>query len=75
MTGESVVLRLTVKTAPSEQFAVGRKLREELKKAMDQRGIRIPLANQSVIHSETHEERSVVSSSAQKAEEKTDQKG
>ncbi|MGV3015955.1 mechanosensitive ion channel family protein [Rothia sp. 88186D007BW] len=55
VTGESVVLRLTVKTAPSEQFAVGRKLREELKKAMDQRGLRIPLANQSVIHNEVHE--------------------
>lgn len=51
VTGESVVLRLTVKTAPSKQFAVGRKLREELKKAMDARGVRIPLANQSVIRS------------------------
>lgn len=52
VTGESVILRLTVTTAPSEQFAVGRKLRAELKKAMDRRGIRIPLAHQSVIHNE-----------------------
>lgn len=57
VTGESVVLRLTVTTAPAEQFAVGRRLRAELKKAMDRQGIRIPLAHQSVIHSEVHEER------------------
>lgn len=50
VTGEQVILRLTVKTAPSEQFKVGRKLREQLKKAMDERGLRIPLANQSVVY-------------------------
>lgn len=49
VSGESVVLRLTVKTAPSKQFVVGRALRQELKKAMDARGVRIPLANQSLI--------------------------
>ncbi|WP_421083152.1 mechanosensitive ion channel family protein [Rothia nasimurium] len=52
VTGEQVILRLTVKTAPSEQFMVGRKLREQLKKAMDERGLRIPLANQSVVYGE-----------------------
>ncbi|WP_237222628.1 mechanosensitive ion channel family protein [Rothia nasimurium] len=67
VTGESVILRLTVKTAPSEQFAVGRKLREELKKAMDQRGLRIPLANQSVIHNEVHEERPAPSGAKEQA--------
>lgn len=49
ITGESVTLRLLVKTAPAAQFSVGRKLREELKKAMDARGIRMPHTNQSVI--------------------------
>lgn len=48
ITGESVTLRLLVKTAPAAQFSVGRKLREELKKAMDARGIRMPHTNQSV---------------------------
>lgn len=59
VTGESVILRLTVTTAPAEQFAVGRQLRAELKKAMDRQGIRIPLANQSVIHREIHDEQAV----------------
>ncbi|MFW0111078.1 mechanosensitive ion channel family protein [Rothia sp. CCM 9416] len=63
VTGESVILRLTVTTAPSEQFAVGRKLRAELKKAMDKQGIRIPLAQQSVIHSQVHGNGSVASAS------------
>lgn len=53
VTGEQVTLRLTVKTAPSEQFAVGRKLREHLKKAMDERGLHIPLTQQSVIYDAT----------------------
>ena len=52
ITGESVTLRLLVKTAPAAQFSVGRKLREELKKAMDARGIRMPHTNQSVILTE-----------------------
>lgn len=52
ITGESVTLRLLVKTAPAAQFSVGRKLREELKKAMDARGIRMPHPNQSVILTE-----------------------
>ncbi len=55
VTGEQVTLRLTVKTAPSEQFAVGRKLREHLKKAMDERGLRIPPVNQSVVSHEVPE--------------------
>ncbi|MDO4898186.1 MAG: mechanosensitive ion channel, partial [Rothia sp. (in: high G+C Gram-positive bacteria)] len=49
ITGESVTLRLLVKTAPAAQFSVGRKLREELKKAMDAHGVRIPHTNQSVV--------------------------
>lgn len=52
ITGESVTLRLLVKTAPAAQFSVGRKLREELKKAMDARGIRMPHTNQSVVLTE-----------------------
>lgn len=52
VTGESVTLRLLVKTAPAAQFSVGRKLREELKKAMDARGVRIPHTNQSLVLSE-----------------------
>ncbi|MEU7992402.1 hypothetical protein [Rothia amarae] len=49
MTGESLTLRISVKTAPSEQWAVARVLRVALKRALDENGARIPLANQSLV--------------------------
>lgn len=49
LTGESLTLRFTVKTAPSEQWTVARTMRTALKKALDDQGIRVPLANQSVV--------------------------
>lgn len=49
VTGESLTLRISVKTAPSEQWSIARVLRVALKKALDQAGARIPLANQSLV--------------------------
>ena len=49
VTGESLTLRISVKTAPSEQWAVARVLRVALKRALDENGARIPLANQSLV--------------------------
>lgn len=54
VSGESVVVRVSVKTAPSEQWAVARVLRLELKKALDAAGYHIPLANQSLIRAMDH---------------------
>lgn len=50
LTGESITLRLAVKTAPLQQWAVARELRAQLKAALDAHGYRIPLVNQSVVH-------------------------
>lgn len=49
VTGESLTLRISVKTAPSEQWAVARVLRVALKRALDENGARIPLSNQSLV--------------------------
>lgn len=49
VTGESLTIRVSVKTAPSEQWGIARVLRVALKKALDDAGARIPLANQSII--------------------------
>lgn len=51
MSGESLVLRLAVKTAPLQQWDVARALRARIKTEMDRAGHRIPLINQSVIRS------------------------
>ncbi|WP_270239079.1 mechanosensitive ion channel family protein [Rothia kristinae] len=50
MSGESLTLRLAVKTAPLQQWAVARVLRAQIKRALDREGYRMPLANQSIIH-------------------------
>ncbi|MBE7325149.1 mechanosensitive ion channel family protein [Nocardioides sp. Y6] len=42
MTAEGVVVRVTVKTAPMEQWGVARTLRERIKARFDHEGIRIP---------------------------------
>jgi small-conductance mechanosensitive channel len=45
-----VVIRLVVKTTPSEQWRISRALRERLKAAFDAEGIEIPFAQQTVWH-------------------------
>ncbi|MEX3609454.1 mechanosensitive ion channel family protein [Rothia sp. LK2588] len=52
VSGESLTVRVSVKTAPSQQWAVARALRVALKQALDASGARIPLLNQSVIRRE-----------------------
>lgn len=51
VSGEALTLRISVKTAPSEQWAIARALRIALKRALDASGNRIPLVNQSVVRS------------------------
>jgi small-conductance mechanosensitive channel len=45
-----VVIRLVVKTTPSEQYRVSRALRERLKLAFDVEGIEIPFPQQTIWH-------------------------
>jgi small conductance mechanosensitive channel len=45
-----VVIRLVVKTTPSEQYRVSRALRERLKIAFDEEGIEIPFPQQTIWH-------------------------
>ena len=47
-----VVIRLVVKTRPSEQYRVSRELRQRLKAAFDREGIEIPFPQQTVWHRE-----------------------
>lgn len=47
-----IVLRLVVKTRPSEQFRVSRELRRKIKAAFDAEGIEIPFPQQTVWHRE-----------------------
>jgi small conductance mechanosensitive channel len=44
----AVVLRLVIKTTPSEQWRVGRELRQRIKAAFDAEGIEIPFPQQTV---------------------------
>ena len=44
------MIRLVVKTTPSEQYRVSRTLRERLKLAFDEEGIEIPFPQQTVWH-------------------------
>jgi small conductance mechanosensitive channel len=50
-----VLLRLVVKTTPSEQWRVSRQLRERIKAAFDEEGIEIPFPQQTVWHRATPE--------------------
>jgi small-conductance mechanosensitive channel len=45
-----VVIRLVVKTRPSEQYRVSRELRRRIKAAFDREGIEIPFPQQAVWH-------------------------
>ena len=45
----AVVIRARVKTEPSEQFAVARRVRAEIKKAFDAEGIEIPYNHQVMV--------------------------
>jgi len=45
-----VVIRLVVKTTPSEQYRVSRALRERLKVAFDEEGIEIPFPQHTIWH-------------------------
>jgi moderate conductance mechanosensitive channel len=45
-----VMIRLVVKTRPSEQYRVSRVLRQRLKEAFDREGIEIPFPQQTVWH-------------------------
>lgn len=45
-----IVIRLVVKTTPSEQYRVSRLLRERIKQAFDEHGIEIPFPQQTVWH-------------------------
>jgi moderate conductance mechanosensitive channel len=42
MTGTSVTIRVIAKTAPQEQYGVSREIRERVKAAFDERGIKAP---------------------------------
>lgn len=42
MTADGVVVRVSVKTAPMEQWAIARALREQIKARFDHEGIKIP---------------------------------
>jgi moderate conductance mechanosensitive channel len=45
-----IVIRLVVKTTPSEQWRVSRALRERIKEAFDAEGIEIPFPQQTIWH-------------------------
>lgn len=49
LTGESVVIRLAIRTKPLEQWGIARAMRARLKTALAEEGLRIPLLNQTVI--------------------------
>jgi small conductance mechanosensitive channel len=43
VSGDAVFVRVTAKAAPDQQMAAARALREQLKLAFDQAGIRVPV--------------------------------
>ena len=45
-----VVMRLVVKTTPSQQWRISRELRERIKAAFAEEGIEIPFPQQTVWH-------------------------
>lgn len=49
LTGESITIRLVLRTKPLEQWGVAREMRARLKTELDRAGISIPLLNQAVV--------------------------
>lgn len=49
LTGESITIRLVLRTKPLEQWGVAREMRARLKTELDKAGISIPLMNQTVV--------------------------
>lgn len=49
LTGESVTIRLVLRTKPLTQWAIGRALRLRLKAAFDEAGMQIPLEQQMIV--------------------------
>ena len=49
---DAVVVRVTLKTAPLEQWAVAREMRQRIKARFDHEGIEIPFAQRVVWHRE-----------------------
>lgn len=49
LTGESVTVRVVVKTAPSQQWAVSRVMRVKVKHMLDRHGLSVPLVNQTMV--------------------------
>ncbi|GGG50921.1 mechanosensitive ion channel protein MscS [Kocuria dechangensis] len=49
VTGESITVRIAVRTVPLKQWDVARALRLRMKKMLDREGLHVPLLNQTVI--------------------------
>lgn len=49
LTGESITIRLVLRTKPLTQWAIGRALRLRLKHAFDEAGVQIPLLQQMIV--------------------------
>ncbi|KUP28124.1 mechanosensitive ion channel family protein [Kocuria rhizophila] len=58
ISGESITIRLAVKTAPLEQWDVARVMRVRIKKMLDRDGLRIPLTNQVTVRTGSEPETS-----------------
>jgi moderate conductance mechanosensitive channel len=54
LTGESITIRLVLRTKPLEQWGVAREMRARLKTELDRAEITIPLLNQAVIKDTTN---------------------
>lgn len=52
LSSEAVVVQLAVVTAPLQQWGVARELRQRIKAAFDEQGIRIPLPQQTIWYAE-----------------------
>jgi small conductance mechanosensitive channel len=57
MSPEGIVVRVTLKTAPMEQWHVAREMRERVKERFDAEGIEMPIAQRLVWQRERHPER------------------
>jgi small conductance mechanosensitive channel len=60
LAADSVTLRVLIKTAPLEQWAVARELRQRIKARFDHEGIEIPFTQRVVWHREEREQKQPV---------------